>query len=81
MLFLKRDLICDEKIKAGNDNIDNLPYCQASFNSDNCIVLRNYDKRNKSKDEIIMLSPTETEAIFTLFSRLGVKIRNNTLPF
>ena len=60
---------------------EHLPYCQASFNSDGVITLRNYDRRNKDRDEIIILSNTETEAIFLLLSRIGQKNKNYDLPF
>ena len=42
-------------------------YCQASFNSDGVLTLRNYDVQNKNSDEIIILSRKETEAIVKLF--------------
>ena len=58
-----------------------LSHCQASFNSDGVITLRNYARSNKDKDEIIILSNTETEAIFALFSRIGQKNKNYDLPF
>jgi hypothetical protein len=58
-----------------------LPRCQASFNSDGSITLRNYDNGNKNNDEIIILSNSETEALFALFSRIGKKNKNYGLPF
>lgn len=82
MQVIKRKMQAEVKIRTADDNIDEyLPKSQASFNSDNCITIRNYDTRNKNKDEIIILSPTETNAIFLLFSRLGEKTKNYTLPF
>ena len=42
-------------------------FCQASFNSDGVLTLRNYDVQNKNSDEIIILSREETEAIVKLF--------------
>jgi hypothetical protein len=75
-------MVVTECEKTANDNIDvYLPHCQASFNSDGNITLRNYDNSNKNNDEIIILSNSETEALFLLFSRLGQKNRNYTLPF
>ena len=56
-------------------------YCQASFNSQGYITLRNYDVENKNSDEIIILSGEETQAIINLFSELGRMFRNHTLPF
>ena len=55
--------------------------CQASFNSDGYITLRNFTRPDKDSDEIIILSAEETQAIIQLFSKLGVMFRNNTLPF
>lgn len=52
--------------------------CQASFNSNGNITLRNYDSYVKDKDEIIILSDKETEAIFDLFRKLKNK---DMLPF
>lgn len=45
--------------------------CQASFNSDGNITLRNYNRQDKDKDEIIILSRDETNALFALFSKIG----------
>ena len=56
-------------------------YCQASFNSDGAITLRNYDIEDKDSDEIIIMSAEETQAIIKLFSQLGKMIKNNELPF
>jgi hypothetical protein len=75
-------MLVEEQSKTANHNIDEyLPYCQASFNSDGNITLRNYDRSNKDKDEIIVLSNSETEALFLLFSRIGQKNKNYDLPF
>lgn len=52
--------------------------CQASFNSDGNITLRNYNYGEKNKDEIIILSDSETQAIFNLFMKLKQK---DVLPF
>lgn len=41
--------------------------CQASFNSDGVLTLRNYNRTDKNSDEIIILSREETEAIVELF--------------
>lgn len=49
--------------------------CQASFNSDGVLTLRNYNIEDKNSDEIIILSREETEAIVELFraiKQLGV---------
>ena len=82
MIKIKRNMVVTECEKTANNNIDEyLPRCQASFNSDGNITLRNYDNSNKNNDEIIILSNSETEALFLLFSRMGQKNRNYTLPF
>jgi len=79
---IKRNMTGTFTEKSAEHNINEyLPYCQASFNSDGVITLRNYDRSNKDKDEIIILSNTETEAIFALFSRIGQKNKNYDLPF
>lgn len=82
MEIIQRNMVVTETIKTAESNIDRyLPYCQASFNSDGNITLRNYDRSNKNSDEIIILSNTETEALFALFSRIGQKNKNYDLPF
>lgn len=63
------------------DKSQNSLYCQASFNSDGAITLRNYDIEDKDSDEIIILLSEETYAIIQLFSKLGTMIKNNNLPF
>jgi hypothetical protein len=75
-------MIADEAIRTAEDNIDEyLPYCQASFNSDGNITLRNYDRSSKDKDEIIIFSETETKALFALFYRMKDVRQNCNLPF
>ena len=83
MKIIKREMTqTAEPIEIGNDNLEiYLPYCQASFNSNGNITLRNYDRANKNKDEIIILSKSETTALFELFSKMGQSFRNYTLPF
>lgn len=82
MILIKRNMSAKEVVKSANNNIDEyLPLCQASFNSDGKITLRNYDNSNKDKDEIIVLSNSETDAIFALFSKLGERNKNWGLPF
>lgn len=54
-------------------------YSQASFNSDGCIVLRNFN--NSRDDEIIILTHDETHAILKLFSKFGTMNKNYNLPF
>ena len=83
MKIIKRQMeIPAEQLIIGDDNRDvYLPYCQASFNSDGNITLRNYDRSNKNKDEIIILSNSETKALFELFSKMGQVNKNYDLPF
>lgn len=83
MKIIKRQMeIPAEQLIIGDDNrYVYLPYCQASFNSDGNITLRNYDKSNKNKDEIIILSNSETKALFELFRKMGEELRNYSLPF
>jgi hypothetical protein len=83
MKIIKRKMeTLAEQIKIGDHNIDTyLPYCQASFNSDGNITLRNYDRSNKNDDEIVILSNSETKALFELFSKLGQVNKNYDLPF
>lgn len=71
---MKSDVITTEKSQYSM-------YCQASFNSDGAITLRNYNINDKDSDEIIILSAEETYAIIQLFSKLGTMIKNNNLPF
>ena len=76
MKVINREMTVIEK----STDIDYLD-CQASFNSNGYITLRNYTAPNKDTDQIIILSAEETQAIIQLFSRLGCMFRNNTLPF
>jgi hypothetical protein len=82
MKVIKRTMLADEKIRTSENNVDEyFPYCQASFNSDGNITLRNYDKGNKDKDEIIILSESETKAVFELLHQIKKKAENYELPF
>lgn len=63
------------------DKSQNSLYCQASFNSDGNITLRNYDIHNKNSDEIIILSAEETGAIIDLFGKMKSMVRLDRLPF
>ena len=82
MQIIKRRMDITKAAETAEHNVDEyLPHCQASFNSDGNITLRNYDRSNKNKDEIIILSNTETEALFCLFSKIGQKSKNYDLPF
>lgn len=63
------------------DKSNTMMYCQASFNSDGNITLRNYDIHNKNSDEIIILSAEETQAIIELFGKMKAMVNLNGLPF
>lgn len=78
MKIINREMKCEV---ITTDKGENSLYCQASFNSDGAITLRNYNINNKDSDEIIILSGEETHAIIQIFSRLGTMIKNNSLPF
>lgn len=80
MIVIKRNMNAEKVVETADNNINEyLPYCQASFNSDGNITLRNYDRSDKNKDEIIILSDSETNALFALFNKIGQKIKK--LPF
>lgn len=70
--------IIDREMKVVESCTDKSNYslkCQASFNSDGVLTLRNYNIEDKNSDEIIILSREETEAIVKLFhetKRMGV---------
>ena len=70
--------IIDREMKVVESVTDKSNYsltCQASFNSDGVLTLRNYNIEDKNSDEIIILSREETEAIVELFraiKQLGV---------
>ena len=82
MIVLERNMIATEVVKTADNNIDQyLPRCQASFNSDGLITLRNYDNSNKNKDMIIILSRSETEALFELFSKMGRMVKTYDIPY
>ena len=69
MIIIKRSMNAEEIVKTADNNIDQyLPYCQASFNSEGNITLRNYDNADKNKDEIIILSHSETNALFAVIT-------------
>lgn len=54
--------------------------CQASFNSDGVLTLRNYNMEDKNSDEIIILSREETTAIVELFRAIG-RLGAPDIPF
>lgn len=82
MIIKRRQMAVVNELKNADDNVDEyLLYCQASFNSDGNITLRNYDRSNKERDLIIILSESETRALFTLFSKMTSTSKAYELPF
>ena len=79
MIRIKRQMSVFDEEK--NDKQQPHSECQASFNSDGVITLRNYNSMNKNQDEIIVLSRNETTAILKLLSKIGTDIHNHSLPF
>jgi hypothetical protein len=81
MKLIKRDMNAEETARTAEHNRNEyLPYCQAGLNSDGVITLRNYDRANKSNDEIIILSKSETDALFALFRKIE-QIEQSRLPY
>lgn len=78
MKIIDREMLAKEIL---TDKSNTMLYCQASFNSDGYITLRNYNVNNKDSDEIIILSAEETQAVIQLFKKLGVMLKNTDLPF
>lgn len=78
MKLIDREMLVKDFI---TDKSNTLCYCQASFNSDGYITLRNYDIQNKDSDEIIILSAEETQAIIKLLNRLFQIKQDINVPF
>lgn len=77
MKIIDREMVIKESIfDKSNYSLE----CQASFNSDGNITLRNYSIQNKNSDEILILSAEETHAIIKLFYAIDA-IKNNVFPF
>ena len=79
MKIIDREMTVKEIITdKSNHSLD----CQASFNSDGVITLRNYNPHEKGTDDIIVFSQRETKAIIKLFTEINDRISNkNDLPF
>lgn len=78
MVVLKREINSTESYKSKQCyNYE----CQASINSNGMITLRIYDTENREKDEIVVLSKKETDAIFDLMYKIHEKTNKNNLPF
>ena len=74
MLILNRQI----RVVEENTPIRRYSNSQASVNSDGCITLRNYN--DGTEDEIIILSPSESKAIFKLMHVLK-DAKLEELPF
>lgn len=77
-------IIINRKMQVTEQKQENLPpnKCQAIINSDGRIALRNYNPFDKSSDEIIILSDTETKAVFDLMRVMkDIGVENEDLPF
>lgn len=77
MVIIDREMTSQ---KITTDKSQTSRYCQASFNSEGHITIRNYDINNRGSDEIIIFSAEETQAIIGLFKRIS-KTFENGLPF
>lgn len=74
--------IIKREIKSDISEVGTKSHCQASFNSDGVITLRNYNPHEKGTDDIIVFSQRETKAIIKLFTEINDRISNkNDLPF
>lgn len=67
MKIIDREMKVNESI---TDKSNNSLNCQASFNSDGVLTLRNYNRWDKNSDEIIIFSREETLAIVELFKAI-----------
>lgn len=67
MKIINREMKVNESI---TDKSNNSLSCQASFNSDGVLTLRNYNRWDKNSDEIIIFSREETLAIVELFKAI-----------
>lgn len=81
MEIIKRKMQAEKTTDGSND----FTSTQASFNSDGNITLRHYGgpEYTKDDDEIIVLSKSETQAIFELMRKIKNSCSglNNYLPF
>lgn len=73
--------IIKRKMTVETEQVNDNPSCQASFNSDGALTLRHRSDGGSNDDTIIVLSRSETEAIFELFRQLKDKISMSDLPF
>ena len=75
-------IIINRKMQVTETSKDAFERTQASINSDGRITLRNYNPYDKDADEIMILSDTETRAIFDLMRVMkGLGVKNEDIPF
>ena len=67
-------------IESCTDKSNHSLMCQASFNSDGVLTLRNYNIEDKNSDEIIIFSREETLAIIKLFREFN-RLNVPDIPF
>lgn len=69
--------------KMTSDPINTRDYfeCQASINSDGRITLRKYNREDKDKDVILVLTQSETNALIALFKGIKDKFKIDDFPF
>ena len=73
--------ILKRQMTAEIDRVEERSSCQASFNSDGVLTLRHKSLHDPNHDIIIVLSRSETEAIFKLLREMKDKISMPDLPF
>lgn len=77
MIIIDREMKAVESITAKSNHSRK---CQASFNSDGVLTLRNYNVEDKNSDEIIIFSREETLAVVKLFSEFK-RLNVPDIPF
>lgn len=73
--------IISRKMTSCPMNTEDYFECQASINSDGRITLRKYNKEQKDKDAILVLTQAETNALIALFKGIKDKFKIDDLPF
>lgn len=80
MIIIDRKMQATERRTTGETDYDQRS--QASINSDGRITIRNYSASDRDHDEIMILSDSETRAIFDLMRVMkGIGIKNEDIPF
>lgn len=73
--------IINRKMTSSQINTEAYFECQASINSDGCITFRKYNREEKDKDVIVVLTQKETNALIALFKGIKDKFKIDDLPF